>query len=137
MKKIILASHGRLSEGMYDSVKMIIGNVDDVVYFGLKEGQDNNELADQIGVYMDETGMENTYIIICDLLGGSVSNAVSRFSVRDNVYVINGMNMGLVISLILDTQDTNENRIQELIEESKTGISLVSLNSTSMEEEII
>ncbi len=137
MKKIILASHGKLSEGMYDSVRMIIGNVDGLLYFGLKEGQDNNELADQIEDYMNETGNESTYIIVCDLLGGSVSNAVSRFSVRDNVYVINGMNMGLVISLILDTQDVSEYRLQELIEESKTGINLVSLNGTSMEEEII
>ncbi len=137
MKKIILASHGKLSEGMYDSVRMIIGNVDGLLYFGLKEGQDNNELADQIEDYMNETGNESTYIIVCDLLGGSVSNAVSKFSVRDNVYVINGMNMGLVISLILDTQDVSEYRLQELIEESKTGINLVSLNGTSMEEEII
>ncbi|MCR4855191.1 MAG: PTS sugar transporter subunit IIA [Erysipelotrichaceae bacterium] len=137
MKKIILASHGKLSEGMYDSVRMIIGNVDGLLYFGLKEGQDNNELADQIEDYMNETGNESTYIIVCDLLGGSVSNAVSRFSVRDNVYVINGMNMGLVISLILDTQDVSEYRLQELIEESKTGINLVSLSGTSTEEEII
>jgi mannose/fructose-specific phosphotransferase system component IIA len=137
MKIIILASHGKLSEGMYDSVRMIIGNVDGLLYFGLKEGQDNNELADQIEDYMNETGNESTYIIVCDLLGGSVSNAVSKFSVRDNVYVINGMNMGLVISLILDTQDVSEYRLQELIEESKTGINLVSLNGTSMEEEII
>ncbi len=137
MKKVILASHGKLSEGMYDSVRMIIGNVEDLTYFGLKEGQDNNEIADLVKGYMDENGKKSQYIIVCDLLGGSVSNAVSRFSMLDNVYVINGMNMGLVISLLLEQGVLDPGRISELIEESKTGIGLVSLNSSADEDDII
>ena len=136
MNKVILASHGKLSEGMYDSVKMIIGNVDHLSYYGLKEGQDNNEIAKAIESFIMER-REDTYIIVCDLLGGSVSNAVSRLSVLDNVYVINGMNMGLVISLLLENGKLDEERINELIDESKTGINLVSLSSNSSEDEII
>ena len=136
MNKVILASHGKLAEGMYDSVKMIIGNVDHLSFYGLKEGQDNNEIAKAIESFILER-REDTYIIVCDLLGGSVSNAVSRLSVLDNVYVINGMNMGLVISLLLENGNLDEERINELIDESKTGINLVSLSSNSSEDEII
>ena len=136
MNKVILASHGKLSEGMYDSVKMIVGNVGQLSYFGLKEGQDNNEIAEMIEAYIKENGNGHKYVIVCDLLGGSVSNAVSRLSEMDNVYVVNGMNMGLVISLLLDTNEMNEERINELIEESKFGIGLVSLASGSSEDEI-
>ena len=136
MNKVILASHGKLSEGMYDSVKMIIGNVDHLSFYGLKEGQDNNEIAKAIESFILER-REDTYVIVCDLLGGSVSNAVSRLSVLDNVYVINGMNMGLVISLLLENGKLDEERINELIDESKTGINLVSLSSNSSEDEII
>ena len=136
MNKVILASHGKLSEGMYDSVKMIIGNVDHLSFYGLKEGQDNNEIAKAIESFILER-REDTYIIVCDLLGGSVSNAVSRLSVLDNVYVINGMNMGLVISLLLENGKLDEERINELIDESKTGINLVSLSFNSSEDEII
>ena len=136
MNKVILASHGKLSEGMYDSVKMIIGNVDHLSFYGLKEGQDNNEIAQSIESFILER-REDTYIIVCDLLGGSVSNAVSRLSVLDNVYVINGMNMGLVISLLLENGNLDEERINELIDESKTGINLVSLSLNSSEDEII
>ena len=121
---------------MYDSVKMIIGNVDHLSFYGLKEGQDNNEIAKAIESFILER-REDTYIIVCDLLGGSVSNAVSRLSVLDNVYVINGMNMGLVISLLLENGNLDEERINELIDESKTGINLVSLSSNSSEDEII
>ena len=136
MNKVILASHGKLAEGMYDSVKMIIGNVDHLSFYGLKEGQDNNEIAKAIESFILER-REDTYIIVCDLLGGSVSNAVSRLSVLDNVYVINGMNMGLVISLLLENGKLDEERINELIDESKTGINLVSLSLNSSEDEII
>ena len=34
MKHIILISHGKLSEGMYNSVKMIIGDIANVTYYG-------------------------------------------------------------------------------------------------------
>lgn len=136
MNKVILASHGKLAEGMYDSVKMIIGNVDHLSFYGLKEGQDNNEIAKAIESFILER-RKDTYIIVCDLLGGSVSNAVSRLSVLDNVYVINGMNMGLVISLLLENGNLDEERINELIDESKTGINLVSLSLNSSEDEII
>lgn len=137
MNKIILASHGKLAEGMYDSVKMIIGNVDDLSFCGLKEGQDNNEIAEEIADFISGSEEKHQYIIVCDLLGGSVSNAVSRLSALPNVFVINGMNMGLVISLLLQKEELNEGKILELIDESKAGINLVQLNQKMDEDDII
>ena len=39
---------------------------------------------------------DTQFIILADLLGGSVSNAVSRLSLRENVHLVNGMNMRCV-----------------------------------------
>lgn len=137
MNKIILASHGKLSEGMFDSISMIIGHVENCTYFGLKPAQDNEELASQIEKYVNENSQDRC-VIICDLLGGSVSNAVSRLADNQKVFVINGMNMGLVISLALQAEDVDKDIIDSLIEECKMGINRVDLDmEESFEDEII
>ena len=137
MNKIILASHGGLSAGMYDSIAMIIGHVENCIYFGLKPGQDNIELASQVEEYINQNSQDQC-VIVCDLLGGSVSNAVSRLADNQRVFVVNGMNMGLVISLALQAEDLNKEMIDSLIEECKMGINRVDLDDNdSLEDEII
>lgn len=125
-KRIILASHGGLSEGMYNSVKMIVGDVGDVVWFSLQPGENNLKIANDIVSYIYGNNADQ-YIIICDLLGGSVSNTVSRLSDPPRITVINGMNMGLVIGLLLEPSPISDLRIKELVEESKLGIDVVNL----------
>ena len=105
MKHIILISHGKLSEGMYNSVKMIIGDIANVTYYGLMPGEDNNEICLKVEEYMKFHGMQNQYILVADLLGGSVSNSVAKLSEKENVFIVNGMNMGLVIALVLEPKD--------------------------------
>lgn len=137
MNRIILASHGELSKGMYNSMSMIIGNVDNCTYFGLKPGQDNVELAKEIEKYVSQFS-DDICIIVCDLLGGSVSNALSRLADNEKVFVVNGMNMGLTISLALQADDIDKDTLDNLIEECKYGINRVDFDdSDSSEDDII
>ena len=135
MKHIILISHGKLSEGMYNYVKMIIGDVANVAYYGLMPGEDNNEICLKVEEYIKLHGMENQYILVADLFGGSVSNSVAKLSEKDNVFIVNGMNMGLVIALVLEPKDmiTKED-ILHIIDESKTGICLTELLTDNIDE---
>lgn len=132
--RIILVSHGDLSRGMKNSVNMIIGDTKNCVYFGLEPGQSNIELANKVENYILSNG-DNVYIIIADLLGGSVSNAVSRLTNLSDVYLINGMNSGLVISLLLENNILNEQRIKEIINESKNNIGLQKLSDIDVMDE--
>ena len=79
--------------------------------------------------------MQNQYILVADLLGGSVSNSVAKLSEKENVFIVNGMNMGLVIALVLEPKDmiTKED-ILNIIEESKTGICLTELLTDNIDE---
>lgn len=132
--RIILVSHGDLSRGMKNSVDMIIGDTKNCVYFGLEPGQSNIELANKVENYILSNG-DNIYVIVADLLGGSVSNAVSRLGDLSNVYLVNGMNSGLVISLLLEGNVLNEKRIKEIIDESKNNICLQKLSDNDVMDE--
>ena len=132
--KIILVSHGNLAKGMKNSVNMIIGNTDNCVDFCLQPGESNIELANKVEDYIKNSG-KNVYIIVADLLGGSVSNAVSRLNEINDVFLINGMNSGLVISLLLESEKLNEQKIQNIVEESKKGIGLARLSDDNISNE--
>ena len=75
MAKIILASHGKLSKGMLDSVKMIIGSLaDGVETYSLFPGESANDYANELKERMLQD--EEDYLLICDVQGGSVFNSL-------------------------------------------------------------
>lgn len=135
-KKVILISHGKLSAGMADSVAMIIGDVENLSYYGLQPGEMPEMIADSIEALVDNE-RDTQFVILADLLGGSVSNAVSRLSMRENVVLINGMNMGLVIGILLHNGILSQAELDTLIEESKCGIVQSKLCFDESEDEII
>lgn len=135
-KKVILISHGKLSAGMADSVAMIIGDVENLSYYGLQPGEMPETIADSIEAFVDNE-RDTQFVVLADLLGGSVSNAVSRLSMRENVILINGMNMGLVIGILLHNGVLSQVELDTLIEESKCGIVQTKLCFDEHEDEII
>ncbi len=125
MSRLIFASHGSLSEGMLDSVKMIVGNLaDGVETISLHPGESSNDLYQKLKEQVSES-KEQT-IILCDVLGGSVHTALSQLRQFENVKILSGMNMGLALALVLNyKKELTDVEILKLIENSKVGITLI------------
>jgi len=105
MIKIVMTSHGGMAQGMMQSVKMLMGAQDnlDFVTFGEEMGAD--ELDELIGEKITDTSLDNQYLILCDIKGGTPFNVVSRYSFKnDNVAVIYGMNLPVLVEAIVRRQ---------------------------------
>ena len=135
-KKVILISHGNLSAGMMNSVGMIIGETKDLSCYGLLPGEMPETIAGAIEAKIDAQP-DTQFIILADLLGGSVSNAVSRLSLRENVHLVNGMNMGLVIGILLHQGILSQSELDQLIDEAKSGMMETHLCFDESDDEII
>lgn len=136
MAKIILASHGELSKGMLNSLTMIVGNLaNGIETYSLYPGENPNDYAQ---VLKERFQKDNThYIIVCDIKGGSVYNALVQTCIYDNVDVLSGMNMNLVLELVLANNSKNLD-LNQIMNNAKNGITLknnVSLNQDIEEEE--
>ena len=115
MKKMILASHGRMAAGLKDSMEMVVGNVDDLICFGLMPGEDPGGLTEKVEkLVKEEPGAQ--FLVLVDIRGGSVSNSLSRLSVYDNVRIINGMNMALAIGLYLTDGILTDQEIEDYLD---------------------
>ncbi len=123
-KKVILATHGRLSEGMMHSVQMIAGKNEDLSCMGMMPGEHYQPMVDSVEA-MAKENPDTQYIIITDLFGGSVCNGMTMLAGYPNVKLLAGMNMGLVINILLTPGALSDKQLAEIVEESRQALMIV------------
>ena len=120
-KKLILVSHGKLSEGMAYSVQMICGKNEDLSYYGMMPGEHYSTIVDTIKKDAGENS-DMQYLVVADLLGGSVCNGCMELTKLDNVKLIAGMNMPLILELIFAEAPVTDEMIEGYLKNSKEVI---------------
>ena len=136
MRKVILATHGELANGMLNSVSMIVGDLaKDVDVFCLHPGQNPNDYMNELKeeIYRQQ---HIEYVFLCDIKGGSVHTALSQLCVYPNVKVFSGMNMNLVLDILLSCpEDIDETNEASIIRNAKEGITLTTRKHLVIEED--
>lgn len=104
-RRFLIATHGAFAKGVKSSLDIIIGETDNIflIQAYLDESRSvEDELAEVL-----ETITENEELVIfTDLLGGSVNNIMLRNALRENVHIVSGFNLPLLIEVILGDADT-------------------------------
>lgn len=117
MQNIILISHGSMAEGVKASLEMIVGKQDHVHVVALTPDGDNRQFGEELLKKMK--ALNGSSLIIADLLGGTPCNvALSNYLESENVEIIAGMSLPLVIEATLNSTAT----VKELIQAATTGI---------------
>lgn len=124
-KRVILVSHGELSKGMMNSVQMIVGQNEELFSYSLMPGKHYAEIVESIENEVKEN-KDTQFIIIADLYGGSVCNGCTALVKYENVKLISGMNIGLVIGMLLASAPVTDEYIALELNSSKEGIKYIS-----------
>lgn len=133
MQNIILISHGSMAEGVKASLEMIVGKQDHVHVVALTPDGDNRQFEEELLKKMK--ALNGSSLIIADLLGGTPCNvALSNYLESENVEIIAGMSLPLVIEATLNSTAT----VKELIQAATTGIVDVKqkMKQTEIEKEL-
>lgn len=122
MAHIILASHGDLSCGMLSSVKMIVGDLaDNIITYSLYPGENPQDYVDSLTREIEKS--DDSYLILTDVEGGSVTNAFIQLARFNHVHVISGMNLGLVLEIVVNSIDYEKKpSIKLCVEKAKKAI---------------
>lgn len=105
LRKLIMATHGKLSKGMLNSVTMIVGDLaKDIETYSLYPGESPDDYYHQLKSRVEED-VDTQYVIVCDIKGGSVHTTLSKLVSYSNVVVISGMNMNIMLDLVLTYQN--------------------------------
>ncbi len=121
MRHFILASHGTFSEGIYNSVKIIMGDQPNVhvITAYVEEGQDIKALISQ---EVSSISTEDEVVICTDVFGGSVNNEMMMYLNRPHFHLITGMNLPLLMNLFLRTDEDAATVIRQSLLEAKDGM---------------
>ena len=104
MKGIILASHGRLAEGLLDTLTIFSGEPQQIRALCLLPGEEITDFMKTLEDAIQEVDTGDGVVIFCALLFGSPCNCSARL-LQDPVYaekisVITGMNLCMVLEYI-------------------------------------
>ncbi|NBI07173.1 PTS sugar transporter subunit IIA [Senegalia massiliensis] len=120
MRRYLLASHGKLSEGILDSVEMIIGKQYKISTISAYKNEED-DLNIQLRNMVLNIGKNDELIIISDIFGGSVNNECMKLLNDHRVHLVSGLNLPLVIELLTsdDCEISTEDLIKKSLENSK------------------
>ncbi|KRK09482.1 PTS sugar transporter subunit IIA [Ligilactobacillus pobuzihii] len=108
-------SHGEMAEGVVQSAKMIVGDVDYLDYVNAYVDEDI-DVDRQIKRYLAENAGQ-TIIVCTDIFGGSVNNNWLRYMQQEkNIYLIAGLSLPLLIELVLGLDKQSNENINTIIE---------------------
>ncbi|MGL5312535.1 MAG: PTS sugar transporter subunit IIA [Peptostreptococcaceae bacterium] len=122
MIKLLLASHGDLADGIYSTLKIIMGSQDKISTLCAYKDEDF-DLHKEVSNIMDNLSSEDKLIVITDIYGGSINNEFMNYLDIENFYLISGLNLPLLMELLLIDDECNiEVKIQDALENSKQSI---------------
>lgn len=125
MKKIVIASHAKMAKGIQSTLELFIGSDLDVTYMSAYV-EDEPTIEEQIETFFNQLKEEDQAVIFTDMFGGSVNQKmVTASQERENVFIIAGFNLPVVIEVIFGVEVYTPENIKELVENGKNAMQLV------------
>ncbi len=123
---LIVASHGQLAEYALDSAEMVVGKQENC---GVMTVSMDLTLEDAIqrmdGIFNGLDRSAGTVILV-DILGGTPSNVSGRLALmHDNVLVLSGLNLPMLIDLLMNRERSLDEIAASLEESYHNGFSNV------------
>lgn len=100
MRKFLITAHGSFSSGIKSSLDIIIGDTANV--FVIDAYVDSNRtIENDFTAILASLQPEDELIVFSDLMGGSITNQILRNGLKENVHLVSGMNLPLLIDIIM------------------------------------
>ena len=108
MNHVVLLTHGEFSKGIAQSCEFILGNVPDLKALSITMETSMEQAVESFG--------NQKVIVVTDMAAGSTTQAALRIIPEyENVYLLTGLNLGLLIGLLMtDLTDQKEENIKLL-----------------------
>jgi len=135
MRRIVVASHGSMAEGMKNTIELFAGQNENVSYISayVKKNDDLNETIDKLFSSFND---DDKVIIFTDLMGGSVNQRLTvKAQNNPNIYIIYGFNLPIVIEAILSKEEVTKDYIQKLVQVGKDSLGVVDLQDSKTDND--
>ncbi|MEG0520772.1 MAG: PTS fructose transporter subunit IIA [Erysipelotrichaceae bacterium] len=119
MRKILIATHGKMAEGIKSAASIIVGEKQNVSF--INAYVEDISLKDQLTEYFKDYQPSDEIIVLTDIFGGSVNQALIPYIQSHGIYLITGVNLAVTLEIIMqdDSSPISIDVLRNAIEEGK------------------
>lgn len=136
MNGIIFTAHGNFPSGLYSGLKLIAGEVENIITVDFLEDDGNEGLDKKISDALEKLKEYNNIIILTDLAGGTPFNrSVMLTNGKDNIKVLSGTNFQMLYTAGFSTEDNVDLLVKEILDAGKDGVTVFELPEINNDDE--
>ena len=122
---ILISSHGKMAEGMLDTLNMFYSSeLENVAALCYQESITIDDFNEKMNVTIQKINDGSGVIILTDIMGGTpMKEGIKHIS--DDIIMISGMNFSLLLDLVIKrntAKNVKELDVGSIIEDAKQGI---------------
>ena len=125
MKRILIATHGKMASGIRYTAELIVGQVAEIDTIDAYVTPEDN-VEEKFREYFQKYEQDRI-IVFTDLMGGSVNQKLVEYSKRENVTLVTGTNLPVLMQVMLADDDVTDDEIQEYIDDARNELQMVCL----------
>lgn len=108
MRYLVLVSHGTLAPGLHSVLKMLGGELEDVLSTSLEEGMGADAYVENVRALLSVVKDDDEVVLLGDIVGGSpltnALNVVSERGLLAHTVVFGGMNLPMAMTALMGLQ---------------------------------
>ncbi len=104
---VVVVTHGQLATELVNAAETIVGDLPRFAAVSIGWHEDTQDARDEIADAIARVRQDAGVLILTDMFGGTPSNLALTFLAQDQVEVITGVNLPMLIKLAGVTQSTD------------------------------
>ena len=125
MKQILIATHGKMASGIRYTAELIVGKMAEITTIDAYVTPEDN-VEKKFEEYFAQHENDRIFVFT-DLMGGSVNQKLLGYSQKENVTLITGTNLPVLMQVMMADDDVTEDEIREFIDDARAELQVVDL----------
>lgn len=123
----VIVSHGRLAEEILNALTIILGEAPNIEAISIGWYDDVEDSKKKINQSLKRVDQKNGVVVFTDMFGGTPSNLSFSFLKDNQVEIITGVNLPMLIKFVSLQRSNNLKEVaKKVVEQGKKNIHLAS-----------
>jgi len=123
----IIVCHGRMAEELHNALTIILGEAPNIEAISIGWYDDVEESKKKINLSLKRVDQKNGVVIFTDMFGGTPSNLSFSFLKENQVEIITGINLPMLIKFVSLQRSNNLKDVsKKVVDQGKKNIHLAS-----------